>query len=168
MENSKLAALAVIGLIIGATGLGLGVIGMFIPQLPEESGVVATYYKHQSSGNFTNPTTTYIDLTTYTIQFEIKSGEAVYYSFSARGTLVAGGNPGYLYVFLVIDGSRLNDPSNFMEGNATLIQIRGALSLQHYDDNIAPGVHTVWIQIWGSPSGNYMDQGTLLVQILKK
>lgn len=155
--------LAIFALIIGISGLGLGVISLTFPQ-GQNSGIQKTWFIYDSGVHFTNPTYTDIPINAITINFTVKSGESVYGLFNTHATLVDFGLATIIFKF-VLDGYVISSPVSpetmFSSDNQ---EVSGSVTLQMATDTILPGFHTATISIQGNFLNNAIDESTLLIQ----
>ncbi|MFX1448210.1 MAG: hypothetical protein ACFFCG_08730 [Promethearchaeota archaeon] len=164
MSNGK--GLSILALLLGISGLGLGVYTLVFPQVQvvdTNFGIQNTWFKYDSGMYNTAPTSTYIIIPSLTVNFTVNAGESVYFLFNTY-TVVAGGGLSSIKFNFVLDGL-IKSPPNYPEviyasngadqyGSATL-QITKA---------IAVGFHNITISIIGSYAGNGIKDSTLLVQ----
>jgi len=163
---AKGRGLVVLALLIGISGLGLGIYSVFYPQVQNggisESGIQKTWFKYDSWPHFTFPTSTDIHIDALTINFTINEGESVYYFLSTHAYVISGSS---IKINFVLDGVVLSSPESpdaiFSSNNAAS---SGAVTLQMATDNISAGLHNITISIRGSYINNAIDESTLLVQ----
>ena len=155
--------LAIFALIIGISGLGLGVISLTFPR-GQNNGIQKTWFVYDSGVHFTNPTYTDIPIDTITINFTVKSGESVYGLFNTHATLGDIGEAAIIFKF-VLDGYVVSSPvspeTTFSSDHQA---IGGSVTLQMATDTILPGFHTATISIQGNFQNNAIDESTLLIQ----
>ena len=160
---AKGKGLVVLALLIGISGLGLGIYSLVFPQV-QTGGIQKTWFIYDSWPHFTLPTSTVIPIDDLTINFTVNSGESVYFLFKTHGYLVSG-SPSQLTINFVLDGISVNSPeypdaifSSYSVGTTS-----GSIILQMATDKISPGYHNITISIWGNLI-NSIDESTLLVQ----
>jgi len=155
--------LAIFALIIGISGLGLGVYSLVIPQ-HQISGIKKTWFVYDSGIHFTNPTYTDINMNAIKINFTVKSGESVYGLFNTHASLVDIGVASIIFNF-VLDGFVIGSPvSPEAEFSSDHLAISGSVTLQMATDTILPGFHTATISIQGNFLNNAIEESTLLIQ----
>jgi len=155
--------LAIFALIIGISGLGLGVISLTSPQ-GQNSGIQKTWFVYDSGIHFTNPTYTDIPINAITINFTVKSGESVYGLFNTHATLLDIGEAAIIFKF-VLDGYVISSPVSPETTFSSYHQaISGSVTLQMATDTILPGVHTFTVSIQGNFINNKIEESTFLIQ----
>jgi len=155
--------LAIFALIIGISGLGLGVYSLVIP--PRQiSGIQKTWFIYDSGVHFTNPTYTDIPINAIKINFTVKSGESVYGIFNTWATLVEIGEAAIIFNF-ALDGFVITSPvSPEVIFSSDHLAISGSVTLQMATDTILPGLHSITINIQGNFLNNAIEESTLLIQ----
>lgn len=155
--------LVIFALIVGISGLGLGVISLTLP--PEQNnGIQKTWFVYDSGVHYTNPTYTDIYINAITINFTVKSGESVYGLFITHATLVDIGVATIIFKF-VLDGYVISSPvSPETEFSSNNQEMSGSVTLQMATDTILPGFHTATISIQGNFLNNAIEESTLLIQ----
>ena len=156
-------ALAIFTLILGISGLGLGIYSLVF-SMGKNSGIQKTWFVYDSGVHYTDPTYTDIPIDAITINFTLKLDESVYCLFSSHATLVDTGLATIIFKF-VLDGYVISSPvspettfsSNHQESS-------GSVTLQMATDTILPGFHTATISIQGNFLNNAIDESTLLIQ----
>lgn len=155
--------LAILALIIGISGLGLGVISLTFPR-EQNSGIQKTWFEYDSAIHFTNPIFTDILINAITINFTVKSGESVYGLFNTYATLVDIGEAAILFNF-VLDGFVIGSPvSPEVTFSSDHLTISGSVTLQMATDTILPGLHSITVSIQGNFLNNKIEESTLLIQ----
>lgn len=155
--------LAIFALIIGISGLGLGLSSLFIPP-PQSSGIQKTWFAYDPGIHYTNPAYTNIHIDTITINFSIKSGESVYGIFNTYATLVETGEAAIIFSF-VVDGYVISSPvSPEVMFSSDHQAVGGSVMLQMATDTILPGDHSATINIQGNFENNAIEESTLLIQ----
>jgi len=169
MGKSSGVALAIISLLIGAGGLGIGVycyltFGERITDL-EERSIKGIWYEElleDWSPTLTDTNETISDLT---ISFQVKEGESVYFLFISRAIIYKYSSHSYLRFTFSIDGTILHAPYTLAGGHnidETFLYI--PVSLQYSTDTLAAGNHTVSVIALRSYSFNFIRHSTFLVQ----
>jgi len=158
--------LGLIGLILGASGLGLGGFAwLSVYNLENHVLEQKSWYVYNSSTYATIPTFNYINPSVLTIDFELGAQESAYFSFSARvhiEPVIDGWS--FLKVFFSVDAIIALDPHaevGVYNGSKT---VHFMINLQDVRDDLAPGDHNVKIYIYGSSSANYIFYSSLFVQ----
>ena len=161
--------LGIIGLILGAGGLGLG--GYMWISLSKVENQVATiseqssWYKFNETSFNSDPVYNYIPFWGLTIEFELGTNESVYFNFIASAHLEPSGGTQWsqIYAYFRVDG--ITDTVHratvglYNGGTATLM-----ITLQHKRYDLSQGAHTVTVVIYGSSTGNYIYRSSLFVQ----
>jgi hypothetical protein len=117
-KSRLIALLGVIGLIIGAVGLGLGASALTelarmrtqLDAISKDTHEHNGWYKRHDSAVYTNPNFTNIPITELTITFELESNEAVYFSYMAGVTLVPESGLSFIAINFRVDGIQLLNP----------------------------------------------------------
>ena len=160
---AKGKGLAVLALLIGISGLGLGLYSLLFPQV-QTGGIQKTWFIYDSWPHFTQPIYTDIPIDDLTINFTVNSGESVYFLFKTHAYVILG-SPSFVTINFVLDGIIVSSPEYpdaiFSSNNAGG---SGSLILQIATDTISPGRHNITISIWGNIMTNAIDESTLLVQ----
>ena len=160
--------LGLLGLIAGASALGLGTFA-WITASSLENQVVSyseqmTWYKYNGTTFSCIPPFTYIWFKGLTIEFELGHNESVFFSFTSRAHTEPVAEWSQITIYFRIDGLILTNP------NAVVGTYNGAhtanfmINLQTVRDNLSPGDHTVSVLVYGTTSANYIYESTLFVQ----
>lgn len=159
--------LGVIGLILGAGGLGLGgyawltVSGVQnqVSNLSEQS----TWYRYNETTFNSDPASSYIPFIGLSIAFSLGSNESVYFNFVAMAHLEPSTGWSRIYAYFRVDGIIDTDHRArvglYNGGTAELM-----ITLQHKRYDLSQGAHTVTIVIYGTSTGNYIWYSSLFVQ----
>ncbi len=169
MGKSSGVALALISLLIGAGGLGIGAYSYFtfgtrIADL-EERSIKGIWYEEFLEDWKPTVINTNETLPNLTISFQVKEGESVYFFFISRAIIWAYSGHTYLRFSFSIDGTILDAPFSIAGGygvDETFLYI--PVALQYSTDTLAAGNHTVSIIVLNSYNPNFIRQSTLLVQ----
>ncbi len=160
---AKGKGLAVLALLIGISGLGLGIYSLLFPQV-QTSGIQKTWFIYDSWPHFTQPIYTDIPIDDLTINFTVKSGESVYFFLKTHASVISGSLSSVVINF-ILDGIEVSSPEYpdaiFSSNNAAS---SGSIILQMATDTISPGSHNISISIRGNFINNAIDESTLLVQ----
>ncbi|MHA1266474.1 MAG: hypothetical protein ACTSRS_14665 [Candidatus Helarchaeota archaeon] len=171
MATRSLIVITIISLIIGTFGLGFSIYAISSKYTPVPiNGITNTWYDYYSTPTYTNPPGNLIDVSNVFIEFEVSSGESVYFLLSAVVLLRNNDfNVGTVQVWFSIDGVRLTQPYSHVE---CLINNTGSdlhyfpISLQYFNSTIPSGTHNVSVIISGNYFLNALEQVTLLVQTI--
>ena len=167
MSNGK--GLSIIALIIGVSGLSLGIYTLVIPPVQvvdTNFGIQQTWLNYDSTIYTTDPVATTIIIHPFTINFTVNLGESVYFLFTTYATVFAPAIPGFtsIQINFVLDGVTQYPPDfphvTFTSDDLTLY---GSVSLQ-MAKNIPLGFHNITMAIFGSETINKIAESTLLVQ----
>ena len=157
--SKGIAVIAIIGLILGASGLTIGIIS-WIPTTNEQT----TWYSYSSYSVYSDPVYGWQDVPTLIITFNLKAGESVYFSYV--GEAIAFPNPGgnsFIQANLKVDGV-VTAFSMWVGTNSTTDYIQSPISLQVFTTTLSAGVHNVTIAIAGNYPSNCVNPHTLFVQ----
>jgi len=172
-KNKVFALLGIVGLIIGAVGLGLGASALTeLARIESQLDIISEdthehngWYKRLDSAVYSNPNFTNIPITELTITFELESNEAVYFSYMAGVTLVPNSGLSFIGINFRVDGIQLLNPYNtFGVKNVSAVNHYSTITLQLYKDDLSAGIHNVTVDILGSHVGNNVVLNTLYVQ----
>lgn len=166
MSSGK--GLSIIALLIGISGLGLGIYTFIFPPTQVQTvdtnfGVQNTWYKYYSTDVYASPVATFINVNPLLINFTVNEGESVQFLYMGI-VAVFGAGLSLIQVNFVLDGVRLNFPSDPHAIYASQdVDQYGTISLQTVK-TISAGFHNITISIWGTNSSNGIGASTLLVQ----
>ena len=157
--------LGLIGLILGAGGIGLGGIA-WLSLSRIENKVISfdnqtTWYKENITNYRAIPASAFSGLA---IEFELRPNESVFFSFNARAH-VESSLIGWSFIRIYFSVDGFADTTQHAEvgvyiGDFTAFMI----SLQDVRHNLSPGVHSVTVYIIGSSAANYIHESTLFVR----
>ena len=162
--------LGIISLILAAGGLGLGSLA-WVSVIHIETQVASfseqnTWYRYNGTAFNCDPASTYLTFSGLTVEFELGTGESVYFSFNAQAhTEDVPSSWSRIYVYFRVDGIMQFDPSAEVGcyfGDYGILDFM--LNLQDVRDDLAPGTHHVTIVIWGDTTANYIHKSSLFVQ----
>ncbi len=156
---SKSSVLAVLALIVGASGVGLGAYQILLVT-PSQSGIKNTWYSFDKDSHYAGQAPLDIAIDSLLIIFSVSSGESVYLHFNTM--LHVPGSVSFIFNFVVDSVILLGSlyPDWIIEQtNSTL-----AVSLQLSLDSVSAGVHNVTIGIYSRDAVNYISSSSLLVQ----
>jgi len=169
MEKSSGLALALISLLIGAGGLGIGVysfltFGARIADL-EDRPIKGIWYAELLEDWQPTLTDTNETITDLTISFQVKEGESVYFLFISRAVIFQYSDISLLRFTFSIDGTILHAPFTIAGGyNVDETVLYLPVALQYSTDTLAAGNHTVSVIVLNTYSFNQIRQSTFLVQ----
>ena len=155
--------LGLIGILIGAGGLGFGFFNWIMLQTNAENN--ETWYKSDNTTFAVSPAATVLELTNLTISFELTSTASVYMSFSCVAEIFPLGGTSTIFFFYKVDGVVLTNPTAVV-GNVNAGSLRGyfSVNLQHYIENMSPGMHNVTPQVSSGTDINLISEMSLFVQ----
>ncbi len=166
MEKGK--GLVILALILGISGLSLGLYSFIMIQTPTteiiRSGIHRTWYNYNQTTYYSNPTSTAIPIIDLLINFTVETNEYVYLNYNGEACAQTG-TFSYVHVWFELDGAILGsseDPDIYFMTMGT--RIVGSVSLQYSLDNLTPGFHNVTITFLGNNVTNYLQKHSLLVQ----
>ncbi|MFX1280797.1 MAG: hypothetical protein ACFFA3_15585 [Promethearchaeota archaeon] len=157
----------IIGLILGAGGLGLGGY-MWISLSKVENQMTnisqqSLWYKCNETPINTNPIFSYISFNGLTIEFTLGHNESAYFTFTALAHLEPDSGWSQIYVYFKVNGIIDTDHyalvGLYNGETASLI-----ITLQYIRRDLSLGVHSVTIVIYGTKTGNYIYCSSLSVQ----
>ncbi|HDZ18737.1 hypothetical protein LCGC14_0413010 [marine sediment metagenome] len=161
-------ALGVVGLILGACGLGLGGFAWLSVSRLESQVVLIQeqniWYKYNITNFACNPTNTYLTFSGLTVEFELGLNESVYFSFSARAHTEPIAGWSRIVVFFRVDDIFGTDPRAEVGTYNGAFPVNFMLNLQDVREDLTPGVHNVTVVIRGESGANYIHHSMLLVQ----
>lgn len=161
------AALGIIGLILGAGGLGLGGLAwLSVSSVENQVAIFSeqnTWYKFNDSVFICDPAT-YLTFSGLMVELELGPNESVYFSFTARAHTEAVPGWSRITVYFRVDGIFEFDPSAEVGTYNGAFTVNFMLTLQHVRNDLSPGVHNVTVAIRGDSTANYIHYSTLLVQ----
>jgi hypothetical protein len=155
---SKGTALGIIALILGASGLMIGVFTLL------ETSEQTAWYSSSTTSIYSNPPYIWQSIPNLTITFDLNANEKVYFSYLGSATAHAIGSSSFIQVNIVIDGILFTNTSMSVATNSTSDFIVAPISLQYFTDTLSAGRHNVTIEVVGSYAGNYIGSHSLFVQ----
>ena len=164
MSNGK--GLGILALIIGISGLGMGVYTIIFPQVQDVDtnfGIQNTWFKYDSATYGTSPIGTDLVIAALTINFTVNSGESVYFLFNTFA-LVSGAGLASIQFRFVLDGV-IKGPPSYPEVYIASdgVDQYNSVTLQIAKE-ISTGPHNLTICIKGTDATNGIKDSTLLVQ----
>jgi hypothetical protein len=163
------AILGIIGIILGAGGLGLGgYMWISLSRVENQVNSISgqtTWYRYNETALASDPAYNYIPFIGLTIEFELGFNESVYFNFMALTHLEPAAMWSQIYAYFRVDG--ITDTSHYAlvglyNGQTASLMI----TLQHKRFDLSLGEHNVTIVIYGTSSGNYIYRSSLFVQRL--
>jgi hypothetical protein len=150
MGRKGLIGLAIVAMIIGASGLGLSAFMYVQTQFgtSDEGVVLEIFYNYDDTGTFGIPGD-YVILNNLNITFNIGSGQAVYFLYTGTGGAYSSETIG---IYFVLDGKILLAPSAGFQnpsGSGILTHI-ASLSLQYSNTTLSEGLHEITIAFYES------------------
>jgi len=164
MEKSS-GIIAIIALIIGLGAGGFIIYDNFIAIPPAEN----QWYDPSTSVYNMPPGTAWGTLSAISIDFDVKSGQNVYFSFIVEIDFDHTSNPtSYVEIHFEVDGIIWTQPRMYVSRDNIPIAsphgLRMSVSLQHYNTTMTPGNHTVTLVYRGSSTADSVRSGSLFVQ----
>ncbi len=165
------AILGLIGLILGAGGIGLGGFAWLTVSNLETQllnfGVQTTWYKENDTAFVCNPPNTYLTFSGLTIEFELGVNESVYFSFMAwahtEGITLAWSR---IWVYFRVDGVIDTDQHAEIGTFNGVGTVNFMIPLQDVRYDLLAGVHNVTVAVYGTSSANYISDSSLFIQKL--
>ena len=162
--------LSLIGLILGAGGIGLGgyawVIASNLENRVETIYEQTTWYKENETTFQCNPPNLYLTFSGLTIEFELGVNESVYFSFMAWAHTEPIVGWSKIWIYFRIDGIRDVDQHAEVGTYNGDEMANFMIPLQDVRDDLSTGIHTITIDIYGTSSANYISHSSLFVQKL--
>ena len=164
MSNGK--GLSILALLIGISGLGLGVYTLVFPQVQvvdTNFGIQNTWFKYDPTAYSTTIINTDLIIDSLTIIFTVNSGESVYFLFNTWAGVFGAGLT-VLQINFVLDGL-IKSPPAYPEVNFASdgVDQYGSVTLQ-VAKILSAGSHNITISIKGTYASNGIKDSTLLVQ----
>jgi len=167
----KSSGLAVLALLVGIGGLGLGAYSYFVfngqiavleGQLAERAIVDMRYAEYLE--DYT-PSSIDANESIITINFHVNAGEQVYFLFITRAIIYGISLESYMRFTFSIDGVILNKPY-IIAGGRDIDEwwLYFPVALQYSTPGLAAGSHSVSAMVLSSYSSNFIRQSTFLVQ----
>ena len=151
--------LGIIGVLLGASGLGFGII-IFMNQ-------PTTYYSYHDTDFTPNPAAVYIPIPNLAIVFEIGGPESLHLLFtcSARclGDAVSFSD---LFFYFMIDGVQQTDMPWARTGGyeSSTNYEYSTVSLQHFFTLTTPGIYNITVVVLTERVGNFIRESSLWIQ----
>ncbi|MFX0004840.1 MAG: hypothetical protein ACFFAA_13665 [Promethearchaeota archaeon] len=166
MSSGK--ALSIVALIIGISGLGLGIYTFVFPpvqvQVPNNNfEIQETWFNYYSTDVYTNPIASFIVVDPLRINFTVNPGEMAYFLYIGMAA-VFGSGLSLIQINFVLDGIIQTHPIGpqliFASKDADQY---GSVALQT-TKTLSPGSHNLTISLWGTNSSNGVTTNSLLIQ----
>ncbi len=173
MGKSSGVGIAILGLLIGIGGLGLGAYSYFtfsgqiadLNKQMDDISVKETWYAENLTDWSPSAVNTNESIPNLTINFQVNEGESVYLSFVTRAIIYGYSGQSYIRFTFRIDGVILDAPYTIAGGlsiDETFLYI--PVALQYSADTLAAGNHTVSVVALKGYTLNFIRQSSLLVQ----
>ena len=174
MGNSK--GLAILALLLGAGGLGLGgfiffnfgnLITLTTTTTTEGSEVQNIWYAEYLTPQTPTGLPTFATLTNMHLVITVNSNESVYISFNAKCTLYHSGAYEFIQVFIYQNGTEISAPYAYVgEVTSGSTDSLYMVSLQHYITGLSAGAYNFSMRAatGASSVNNKIDDTTLIIQ----
>ena len=161
--------LGLIGLILGAGGIGLvGYAWLSVSNLENQVNIYeqTSWFRENDTNFVCNPPSTYLTYFGLTVEFVLRLNESVYFSFMAWAHIEQVAGWSKIWVYFRVDG--ITDTDQHAEvgtynGDET---VHFMIPLQDVRNDLSMGVHTVTVTVYGTSSANYISRSSLFVQKL--
>jgi len=172
MSNGR-PTLPILAIILAIGGIALGGF-TFITVSRIETQVANfsdqnSWYRFNGTNFNTDPVYTYLVFEGLIVEFEVGTGESVYFSFTCRAHIeTILGAWSFISVFFRVDGLIATSP-NAQVGvydAPSIFTVHDMVHLQDVRDNLTPGSHNVTVAIYGFSTANYIWESSLFVQII--
>lgn len=125
-----------------------------------------SWYRFNGTNFNTNPVYSYLTFEGLIIEFEVGTGESVYFSFTCRAHIEAVLTAwSYISVFFSVDGFMATSPNAQVGMYNGAFTIHEMIYLQDVRYNLMLGTHNVTVVIYGFSTANYILESSLFVQI---
>ena len=163
--------LGLIGLLLGAGGLGLGVINYMnqptIPTIDYNINRPTVYYDYRDTDYAPSPALVYIPIPTLEIIFEIGEPVSLHLLFtcSARCLGDAGSFSDLFFYFMINDVRQTDMPWARTGGyQSNTIYEYSTVSLQHYFTLNTPGLYNITVVVLTEWLGNFIRESSLWIR----
>ncbi len=158
--------IAVIALIIGLGAGGFIIYDNYIasPPIPPAEN---QWYDLSTTVFYMQAAEAWGSISSISIDFDISSGQNVYFSFIAEINFDDSSNPtSYVQIQFEVDGVMWSLPRIYVQryNIASAHGLRMSVSLQHYNSTMTSGTHTVTLVYKGSSTADSVRSCTLFVQ----
>ncbi len=157
--------LAISGITLGAfTFVSVSRIETQVANLSDKN----SWYRYNGTSVYSDPIYTYLAFEGLIIEFEVGTGESVYFSLICRAHIEPVPTSwSYISVFFKVDGFIAINPNAQVGMYNGAFTIHEMVHLQDVRDNLIPGTHNVTIAIYGFSTANYIWESSLFVQIIQ-
>jgi hypothetical protein len=161
--------LATIALVIG---LGVGTFVIYdnfiaIPPTTADTPPQNQWYDFNTGSNLVPGSEAWGTLSTITIDFNVSSGQTVYFLFIGQVNFDDSSTPGsYVEIILSLNGISVQYPRIYVR-RYNLDSAEGyrmSVSLQHYNSTMTPGDHTIEVLYRGDSTSDSVREYSLFVQ----
>ena len=161
--------IAVIALIIGLGAGGFIIYDNFIASPPPPPPAENQWYEPATTVFSMQPGEAWGTISSISIDFNITSGQNVYFSFIVEINFDDSSNPtSYVEIHFEVDGIMWSQPRIYVQRYnipvASAHGLRMSASLQHYNTTMTSGTHTVTLVYKGSSTADSVRSGSLFVQ----
>jgi hypothetical protein len=166
--------LGLIGLLIGASGLGFGVINYINPPAgpagppgpPGPPGLI-TYYVYEDAIFTPNPDLVYIPIPNLSIVFEIESPVSLHLLFTCSARCLGDALNFYdlIFYFMINDVRQTDMPWARTGGYQSNTNYEySTVSLQHYFILTTPGIYNITVTVLTEYLGNFIRASSLWIE----
>lgn len=158
--------IAVFALIIGLGVVGFIVYDNYIAS-PPISPAENQWYDPSTTVYYMQASEAWGDITSVSIDFDVKSGQNVYFSFLCEVNFDDSSNPSsYVEIRFEVDGFMWDLPRIYVQryNIVSAHGLRMSVSLQHYNTTMTTGIHTVTLVYRGDSTADSVRSGSLFVQ----
>ncbi len=162
MEKSS-GIIAIIALIIGLGAGGFIIYDTYIATPPTEN----QWYDPSTTVYYMQASNAWGYISSISIDFDVKSGQNVYFSFIVEINFDDSSNPtSDVEIRFEVDGIMWSQPRIYVQryNIVSAHGLRMSASLQHYNTTMTLGIHTVTLVYRGSSTADSVRSGTLFVQ----
>lgn len=157
--------IAVIALIVGLGAGGFIIYDNFIAIPPAEN----QWYDLSTTLYYMQPGEAWGDVSSISIDFDVNSGQNVYFSYITEINFDDSSNPtSYVEIHFEVDDIMWFQPRIYVNRYNIPIAsphgLRMSASLQHYNTTMTPGSHTVTLVFKGDSTADSIRSGSLFVQ----
>ncbi|NHJ20912.1 MAG: hypothetical protein EAX91_08225 [Candidatus Lokiarchaeota archaeon] len=157
--------LGLIGLLVGASGLGFGIIN-YINQPTGPAGPT-TYYVYEDATFTPNPDLVYIPIPNLSIVFEIDSPVSLHLLFTCSARCLGDALSFYdlIFYFMINDVRQTNMPWARTGGYQSNTNYEySTVSLQHYFILTTPGIYNITVTVLTEYLGNFIRESSLWIE----
>ncbi len=160
------SSIAVIALIIALGAGGFIIYDNFIAD-PPTSPAENQWYDSSTTVSYMQASEAWGTISGISIDFNVSSGQNVYFSFMAEINFDDSSNPtSYVQIQFEVDGIMWSQPRIFVRryNTASAHGLRMSASLQHYNTSMTSGTHTVTLVYKGDSTADSVRPCSLFVQ----